>query len=266
MLLGQLLFFLLGELFVTLSDNDRLFFAAATPLATMIFPFATIAMVNVFETFWVTFTIYALLRFVSAGTARRAALLGLAYGVAVLADPILIVMSPGVAFVLLRNRDRRWVGVVTFGVVAAACMVPWLVYNKVNFGSVTITNRVLAGRSVSPDPGLFLGVFDVPRPWRMLEILFWSNRSLFPTQAYLLLCIPGLYFLIRDKGLSRAGWWVLGGALFPYVLFICCFNNWQGGWGYGPRYFMPALMVLVCWSVPIYQRWRFAYVVCVIGS
>ncbi len=265
-LLGQLLFFLLGELYPSLSENDRVFLAAAIPLATMVFPYATVAMLNEFETFWTTFAIYGFIRWQrDPGNRRLVARLALAYAFAFLADPVLALVGPAIGVMFLLNRERRWSGIAIFVGVFAACMIPWLVYNRVNFGSFTTTNRALqTGEFV--DPGLFLGVFDVPDPLRVVQVLFWSHRSLFPTQAFIMFFIPGLVLLVRGKEMARGAFWTLVVAIVPYLVFIMTFNGWHGGDCYGPRYFMPAVIILVCWSIPIYQRFRKTYVACMAAS
>jgi hypothetical protein len=97
-----------------------------------------------------------------------------------------------------------------------------------------------------------LGVFDGPRPGRVLALLFSPWRGL-------LLAAPVLW-------LAPLGWltcWRCGrrreAALFAslalgFLLFNASFNGWHGGWGYAPRYLIPALPFLALPLVYVAQR------------
>lgn len=88
-----------------------------------------------------------------------------------------------------------------------------------------------------------LGVFDGPRPGRLLAILLSPYRGIFVAAPVLLLALGGWLAMWRLP--ERRVEFVLFAALVgSFLLFNASFNGWHGGWGYAPRYLIPVLPFL----------------------
>jgi hypothetical protein len=265
-LFGLLVFFLLGECFSSLNENDKIFFAGMVPLSTMIFPYSTVAFVHSFETFWLGMIFYLFMRYLNRGqTVIQISLIAFSYGIAVLANPMLAVIAPFFYWMFLKSRDNPLKKCAVFSVMMLIPLIPLLVYDYINFEHFLRTNRSYQHLR-HQDPGYFLGVFGVPHPERIFKVLFWGNRSLFPAQTYLLFFIPGLYFIVRDNCLSRPIMQLFSIVLLVFALFMSSFNGWQGGWCFGPRYITSVLIIFIIWSVPLYMRFKKTYALFMLAS
>ena len=216
------------------------------PVATLIFPYATVGFIHVFETFWAVMTFYRWLILVDEPRDLKAGIyFGLSLGMLVLANPINVALVP----VLLAYAAWRMVGVkraVQIAVVAGLPLIPLLIYNFLLFGSIFKTNRHFLPSYFS-DPNLFLGVYASPDFSRLLNIFGFGHRSIFPGHLLLLLgFFPGNLQKVRAWGWDK---WVMPICITGLELMhLLCFNGWHGGWAFGPRYFLPGLTMLVIWS------------------
>jgi len=90
-------------------------------------------------------------------TGRRAALLGLLFGAALLTKTSAIGIAPALAIALLQaRRDGGLRPALIAGAVAAACVIPWLVSNVAIYGELITTREQLAmaafpARTFAPD-------------------------------------------------------------------------------------------------------------------
>jgi hypothetical protein len=82
-----------------------------------------------------------------------------------------------------------------------------------------------------------------PRAEALFQLTVGGQRGLFYQAPWLLLCIPGLWQLVRVRG-----WWAEG-ILIPAILavllaFNASLHSWEGGWTMGARYLVPAVPFL----------------------
>lgn len=237
--LGPLTFWILGLLFPAFSRRRRGVLAIAIPLASLVAPYATMAFLHAFETFWAT-ALYGLwLSWWRGPTTAKAAGLGLAGACLGLGNPTLFPLAGlvGLAVLVRSVRERRGAEVALFTAVFFAFLAPWFGYNASNFGGWLKTNRDFQAAEWR-DPHLFLGVFAAPSFDRLGRLFFWGNRAIFPLFAYLLFAGPDLR---RRPRLEVAPLYVL---LTLQILFLLTFNGWHGGSAFGPRYACPILFLV----------------------
>lgn len=138
----------------------------------------------------------------------------------------------------------------TLGVVAA--LTPLLFYQWICFGDPLSTNRAHQDQGFTT-PGLVLGVFDWPEWGRLFNVFVWGHRSIVPTQAYLLLALPGAAWIVRRRSFPIRHLVFVGSYATVSALFIACFNGWHGGSCFGPRYITPLLALMGLLTVPVFQ-------------
>lgn len=255
-LLGPLLMKVFRRLRPEWSEWTYVKLGLLIPAATLVFPYATVAFVHVFETFWAVMTFYCWLLWVDEPNDRKVAWsFGLALGMLVLANPINVALVPFV----LGYAAWRLVGVkraIQVGMICGVPLIPLLIYNFILFGSVFKTNRHFLPSYFS-DPRLFLGVYAAPKLSRLLNIFGFGHRSIFPGHLMLWLgFLSGNRRKIRQLGIDK---WIMPMSIVGLELMhLLCFNGWHGGWAFGPRYFLPGLIMLVIASQndAEAQRWK----------
>jgi hypothetical protein len=137
-----------------------------------------------------------------------------------------LVLLPFVAFVLLEARDRRtgWRLACAFVACAGAGGAIWAWYNFIRFGSPL---------SVGYAPAMDFSGYAA--------FLVSPAGSLLVFAPIVLLWIVGL---LRANAMPAARRVLLAGPLVVFYLFYGALADWAGGRSYGPRYLVPALMLL----------------------
>jgi len=261
-----ILFFLLEKLFSSLRETDKLLLSFLIPLSTQLFPYSTVAFVHAFEYFWYLFSTFLFLMFLENSDKRNILFyFGLSFGVTILANPIFILLSPVIYYYVWRRSSGRYTNIVVFTFALLIPFIPFFIYNYINFHSPFLTNRNFSD-PVYTNPKKFLGVFWIPRPGRILKILFWSHRSFFPSQFHLLFFIPGLYLILKKKLIRNEILIFHGVSVFILFLFITSFNGWHGGLSFGPRYMTLLIPIFVIWSIPVFKLYRKTYIVSLLIS
>ena len=103
--------------------------------------------------------------------------------------------------------------------------------------------------------GFFMGL-GVSRWEALKNILFTSYRGLFYSAPWLLLAVPGAVLLIWKRFVSEAV--VCLSVVLLFVWLNASLVDWQGGWGMGPRYLIPAIpfLAIAAAGVAAGLRWR----------
>jgi hypothetical protein len=90
--------------------------------------------------------------------------------------------------------------------------------------------------------GLFMGL--VPPTLRVLRYLLVDEyRGLFYGSPWLLLAVPGAWFLLRDRRVRPEALVCVAVALL-YLALNASLTDWHGGWGMGPRHLVAVLPFL----------------------
>jgi hypothetical protein len=180
---------------------------------------------------------------------RAGGLLVMCFMGAFLTKTISILLLAGLVIILwppldlLRAHRRLLVGLATLALILAAGVVVMNVVNRV----AVFPSR--CGNSTSP-------TFSGNTTWKA----FWGissapGRSLWLYSPVLLLSIAGVWQLIKEKNWRM----VAAPAALMIVLSaaygVAHLSSWWGSWGWGPRYMLPLMPVLMlCWMLPALPR------------
>jgi hypothetical protein len=169
---------------------------------------------------------------------QRGALAGLAIGFALWVRPTHIVVAPiFLLAIFAQDRKESFSGLLSFATVVGIFGAAYLLRNFVLFGNVLdfgYPNIAEGGKKI-------LG-FDTPLLSGLYGFLLSPAKSVFLFAPPLLLAIPGL----RPLWNRRRGLAVLASVgPLAYLLFFSRYTQWEGGYCVGPRYMLPA-MVLLC--------------------
>lgn len=258
-LIGLLMFFMLGDLFPRVSNNERLVLSFLFPLSTMVFVYSTTAFAHPFETFWFMLACYYFSKAIKFEEPKHLICLGLSFGVSLLVNQIFIFAAPIFYWYLVLKSQNKFKNFIILSSSVCIPMLPLFIYNYINFDNPLKGNRDFQDPWLI-NPNNFMGVFWIPRVSRILKVLFWSYRSLVPEQSYLLLFIPGLYLAIKEKLFDKAILVLFGVMIFIHLLFIAAYNGWHGGLAFGPRYLTAILPMFFLLSIPVYLRFKKTYI------
>ncbi|HIE39291.1 MAG TPA: hypothetical protein EYH30_05845 [Anaerolineales bacterium] len=240
-LLGVLLYRSAGH-FVP-APAPRVWAVLAYGLATSAFPYSgsfyghQIVAVLLFVAFYLSFLI-------GRGKLSPAFAVGVGglLGYAVITEyPAALVAGAVLLYLYHRLPQKRWVGLAILGGLLPGLL--WMGYNLAIFHK-----PVAFGYEHAPlwqdvnTAGFFSLVY--PQPEALWGITFGSFRGLFFLSPVLLLAIPGLYRLARDRAWRPEGWVSLWAAV-GFLLFNGSSVMWQGGYAVGSRYLVPMLPFLV---------------------
>lgn len=247
-LLGLVLFALLGDLYPSLLNAQRLWLTLSLTLGSLVFVYSTVAFAHAFETFAVVLCFWQLVRLSDRPVRRETVRTGLAVGLVLLSNPVLLlaVLPAGVAW-LRRTRNAFAVGHIAGW--SLVPLLPLFAYNQYCFDFFLRSNRTLLDPAWT-EPGLFLGVFARPDLSRLLTVYGWSWRSLLPALPLVYL---GLWSLVR-------GHFPKEHRIFPVAviavltLVLLSFNGWHGGSCYSPRYYLPATVLLLVAAVAMFEK------------
>jgi hypothetical protein len=171
---------------------------------------------------------------------RRLVAAGLALGWAVVIEyPALLTAAAVGVYALVAIRPRRRVVWLAAGMAAALAVL--LVYHALAFGGPL---ALPYGFSVQQPRhrGLFMGL--VAPSLRVLRYLLVDEyRGLFYGSPWLLLAVPGAWFLLRDRRVRSEAVVCVAVALL-YLALNASLTDWHGGWGMGPRHLVAALPFL----------------------
>jgi len=168
---------------------------------------------------------------------RRAALGAALLGLAVLVRPTHILLAPiFLVAVLMRERRAGVKPVMVAAAVLGVAVAAYLAYNYYVFGT-----PFQFGYPDSVEAGKHVTGFETPLRLGLFGFLLSPGKSIFLFAPPVLLALVGLPALWRrDRGLATVATLSL-----PLVLgFFARYTQWEGGYCFGPRYLVPALVLL----------------------
>lgn len=168
---------------------------------------------------------------------QTAAIAGLVLGLATVVRPT-NVLAIGVFALALFARDGKTALRAAFVmcVTSAIGVAILLAHNALLFGS-----PFAFGYPAAAEGGKQLNRFDTPILTGLYGFLFSPGKSVFIFAPPVILALAGLGGLWRrERGLAALA------ILFPLVelLFFAKYSQWEGGYCVGPRYLVPALVIL----------------------
>jgi hypothetical protein len=147
------------------------------------------------------------------------------------------------AALLVRDRVKGIVPALALGVCSALGLAALLIYNFHVYG-----NALEFGYPAVAEGGKRLNSFETSIFTGLFGFLFSPGKSIFLFAPPVILALVGNPRLWRrDRGLAI----VAGGALPVYLLFYSRYSQWEGGYCVGPRYMVPALVLLCIGLAPV---------------
>jgi hypothetical protein len=233
------------------ADGPRLFAVAAYGLGTPAWPYAVLFFGHGFSAAFGFFAYALVVRGVREETRRGGtfAAAGAFAGLAILSEYpaalIAIFLALYVAVGTKRTGDVARFAAFAFALPAALLAT----YNTLAFGSPL---HLGYASSFLPmyDEAMGRGLFGVtlPRPGVLPAILIGPSRGLFFLAPVLLLALPGLATMVRDRRLRREGVLIAAIAV-GHLLFNAAYHQPGGGTCYGPRHLVAIVPFLI---VPVY--------------
>jgi hypothetical protein len=139
-----------------------------------------------------------------------------------------------------RHKVLRFI----LGGVPFALFLGW--YHYVCFGSPW--RHSVTGSKAFTQEGLLLGVLRKPSGEALWGLTFSEYRGLFFVSPILLIAVIGMIVMIKRREM------IMIAAIFAIFLAVnACFNGWEGGFAFGPRYLLPAIPLL---AIPLLFAWR----------
>jgi hypothetical protein len=176
---------------------------------------------------------------------KLAALAGIFLGVALWVRPSHLIALPVFFLALLiRDRKKALAAAFTLAVVMGIFGGAYLARNEIYFRS-----PFEFGYPDVAEGGRHLNTFRTPMATGLFGFLFSPGKSAFLFAPPIVLAIVGLRRLWnRDAGLAV----VAAGLPLIYLLFFARYTQWEGGYCVGPRYLVPALVVLCLGLGPMF--------------
>jgi hypothetical protein len=209
-------------------------------------------------------TAWLLLAVVVAFLRGKPALVGLAFGFAVLSEYWAAALAPIVLAAVLwdnpggRPRHRTLLAFVAGGLLPGAL---WVWYHTACFGGpLTISLHYQNEKFTEPGESggsLRAVASPLPDPATLGELLWGPARGILYTQPWVLLAWGiAIVLLVRRRatGLPRILMLLVLAGL-PVILYLnACYGGWHGGWSPGPRYLSPLFPLAALLAACLYPR------------
>jgi hypothetical protein len=177
-------------------------------------------------------------------------MLGLAALVEYLAGPLVLLY---LAYDFARRRKVSRIVVLCIGPVLG--LLTLLAYQKINFGHA-LTPSYAYDNPIFVQQGLVVGKFHSPVWMRLYWLTYHRMRGLFVCCPLFLIPLLTLLTLLQSRRLAVRAQGVFCLAIVAYFTgFLLCYAYWIGGWGVGPRFFIPAMAFLFTFARPGFERW-----------
>lgn len=149
------------------------------------------------------------------------------------------VLAAFVAVYVWRRHGAR--ALIPFGAAAAAPLLLLAAYNTSCFGSPFSIGygHLSTERYRTATESGFFGV-SVPSLEAMGRLLFSEQRGIIPLAPWIVLVVPGMVLLFRDRERRREALLAAGCITFPFLV-ASGYAIWDAGMAMGPRYFVVAL-------------------------
>ena len=199
--------------------------ALAIAFGTIVFPFSTTLFAQVPS------ALFLLLAFVNLD--ERPLLAGVFAGIAGTCYYVCIPAAVVMAFFIVRPQPRFAIRYVAGGAPFALLLA---LYHQACFGS-PFRSAVELSTSFTQE-GLLLGVFRAPSAAALWGLTFSEYRGLFFVSPILLLAFAGAVVMWRERRRDLA---IVASVMVVVLLVVASFNQWPGGFAFGPRYLLPVI-------------------------
>jgi hypothetical protein len=177
-------------------------------------------------------------------------LLGIAAVVEYLAGPLVFLyLMYGFA------RRKRWDRVALLCVGPALALATLAMYHSIHFGNAMSPSYTFDNPEFK-HPDLPLGKFHAPVFRRLYYLTYHRMRGLFVCCPLFLIPLLTLLDSVRRRALRPSAQGIFSLVVIAYfTAFLLCYVFWAGGWGVGPRFFIPALAFLYTFARRGFERW-----------
>lgn len=239
--LGVLLYRFLGRF--TENENIRLILPLAYGLATVAFPFSSILNGRQIVAVLTTAAFYLLYRYRRREVGPNVLwAVGLFMGWSAITDyPTALILAGLFVYAFWGAPDRRHLFRLVLGGLPPILLAAWYNYSCFEtplpvgyFYSELYTDLHYTG---------FLSLTFPTLP-ALYGITFSPFRGLFFLSPFLLLAVPGFWWMKRDRG-HRAEFWLCLWAVVSFLWFNSSSAMWWGGFSVGPAYLVPMVPYLV---------------------
>jgi hypothetical protein len=217
-LIGSILF-LHGRRRLGTSAHDALAISLVILFGTIVFPYSTMLFAHVPPALFMLLAVVWM--------RERPLLAGMAAGLATLC---FYVCAPAALVLVLITRSRRMIaGGAPFALLLGCYH--WLCFESPFRTSVETS-------APFTEKGLLFGVLRLPRADALYGLTLSPYRGLFFASPVLLFAFIGAMRMWRARDL-RHDFYAVAGCVAVYFIAISAFNQWNGGWAFGPRYLLP---------------------------
>ncbi|MCU1228541.1 MAG: hypothetical protein JWO97_1425 [Acidobacteria bacterium] len=217
-LIGSTLF-LYGRRRLGATARDSLAITLVILFGTIVFPYSTMLFAHVPPALFMLLAVVWM--------RERPLLAGMAAGLATIC---FYVCAPAALVLVLVTRSRRMIaGGAPFAILLGCYH--WLCFESPFRTSVETSTPFT-------EKGLLFGVLRLPRADALYGLTLSPYRGLFFASPVLLFAFIGARQMWRAREL-RHEICAIAGSIAIYFVAICAFNQWNGGWAFGPRYLLP---------------------------
>jgi hypothetical protein len=174
----------------------------------------------------------------------RPVLSGLAAGAAALLNYLCLPLVAVFGLLTIGTAENRRRAAAGFVAGAGAVLAILAAYQLACFGTI-FRNPITTNQTFVSDDALF-GFVRLPSIAALYGITLSPYRGLFYVAPVLLLAGFGAVRMFRVREL-RNEWWAALAVVILFFGFNLTFNNWEGGFGIGPRYVVASIPFLAIW-------------------
>lgn len=222
---------------LTVGSTRRESFAVAllTAFATPLFAYSSLLFLHVPSAAFILMSFIEARRSGASSALRSGLWAGLSLLTNYLALPLAAVFGLWIA---LKERSLRAVFRFAAGLMPGLFLL--IAYHLAAFGGI-LRNPVSMNPQFVSSRSLF-GIINMPSLEALIGITVSPYRGLFFLSPILILALGGA--VVRFRQGARAELAVIGACLLVFLGFNVTFNNWEGGFGVGPRYLVPVIPLL----------------------
>jgi hypothetical protein len=176
------------------------------------------------------------------------ALAGFLAGYAVFSEyPVILLAALLTGYLIWKEKSLPSLGWFILGAAIPAVLL--LSYNYLMTGSLfKVGYFSVAGAEFRHQMDKGVAGVTYPKLSALWGITFSVYRGLFLLNPFLLLALPGFYFMYKQGAAIKKEWGFCLAAFSVFLLFNASYYMWWGGWSLGPRHLIP---ILPCLIIPL---------------
>ncbi len=180
---------------------------------------------------------------------------GFLAGYAVFSEyPVILLAVLLTGYVFWKEKNLKSLGWFILGASVPALLL--LIYNYQMAGNpFKIGYLSEAGEEFRREMNKGVAGVTYPKLSALWGITFSFYRGLFLLNPFLLLGVPGFYYMYKEGADLRKEWGFCLSAILIFLLFNASYYMWWGGWSLGPRHLVPVLPCLIIPMAFLPPKW-----------